>query len=190
MSKKKSEIEVRRETPPATVEGWPSMLSLRNEIDRLFDDFGAGLWRHPLSRRVNSLLPASAEWALQPATELVECNGEYRVTAELPGMNAEDIDIKLSNGTITIRGEIRRLSRRRSPSPRASDPLEGASLPRQPCPWPVPQLPAAGVSFLIAVLRIWSKVMVAHSAVAELTFLCRRDIQVGRIARFSTFPIQ
>lgn len=105
MSKKKSEIEVRRETPPATVEGWPSMLSLRNEIDRLFDDFGAGLWRHPLSRRVNSLLPASAEWALQPATELVECNGEYRVTAELPGMNAEDIDIKLSNGTITIRGE-------------------------------------------------------------------------------------
>ncbi len=105
MSKKKSEIEVRRETPPATVEGWPSMLSLRNEIDRLFDDFGAGLWRHPLSRRVHSLLPASAEWALQPATELVECNGEYRVTAELPGMNAEDIDIKLSNGTITIRGE-------------------------------------------------------------------------------------
>ncbi|QEE35319.1 Hsp20/alpha crystallin family protein [Octadecabacter sp. SW4] len=105
MSKKKSEIEVRTETPPATVEGWPSMLSLRNEIDRLFDDFGAGLWRQPLSRRVHSLFPASAEWALQPATELVECDGEYRITAELPGMTAEDIDIKLSDGTITIRGE-------------------------------------------------------------------------------------
>ncbi|WP_278923654.1 MULTISPECIES: Hsp20/alpha crystallin family protein [Pseudophaeobacter] len=106
MSKKKSEIEVRRETPPATVEGWPSMLSLRNEIDRLFDDFGTGFWRQPLlPRRVHSLFPESAEWALQPATEFVECDGEYRVTAELPGMTAEDIDIKLSDGTMTIRGE-------------------------------------------------------------------------------------
>lgn len=105
MSNKKSEIEVRRETPPATAEGWPSMLSLRNEIDRLFDDFGAGLWQHPLARRAHSLFPAGAEWALQPATELVECDGEYRVTAELPGMTADDIDIKLSDGTITIRGE-------------------------------------------------------------------------------------
>lgn len=105
MSKKKSAIEVRKETPPATAEGWPSMLSLRHEIDRLFDDFSSGLWRQPLSRRVHSLFPASAEWTLQPATELVECDGEYRVTAELPGMTAKDIDIKLSDGTITIRGE-------------------------------------------------------------------------------------
>jgi HSP20 family protein len=35
----------------------------------------------------------------------VECDGEYRVTAELPGMTAENIDIKLSDGTMTIRGE-------------------------------------------------------------------------------------
>ena len=105
MSRKKSEIEVRKETPPAIVEGWPSMLSLRNEIDRLFDDFGAGRWRQPLSRRVHSLFPASSEWALQPATELVECDSEYRITAELPGMTAENVDIKMSDGTITIRGE-------------------------------------------------------------------------------------
>ncbi|MFC4216206.1 Hsp20/alpha crystallin family protein [Pseudophaeobacter arcticus] len=105
MSKKKSEIEVRRETPAATVQGWPSMLSLRNEIDRLFDDFGTGFWPQPLSRQVHSLFPERAEWALQPATELVECDGEYRVTAELPGMTAENIDIKLSDGTMTIRGE-------------------------------------------------------------------------------------
>ena len=51
------------------------------------------------------MLPESAEWALRPATELVECDGEYRVSAELPGMSAEDIDIKLSDGMMTIRGE-------------------------------------------------------------------------------------
>ena len=105
MSKKNSAIEVRKETPTPTVEGWPSMLSLRNEIDRLFDDFGAGRWRQPLSRRVHSLFPASTEWALQPAMELVECDGEYRITAELPGMSTENVDIKMSDGTITIRGE-------------------------------------------------------------------------------------
>ncbi|PWJ20579.1 HSP20 family protein [Jannaschia seohaensis] len=105
MSKKKSEIDVRKEPAPASVEGWPSMTSLRNEIDRLFDDFGAGRWREPLSRRMHALLPASADWPLQPATEFVECDGEYRLTAELPGMTAEDIDIKLSDGTISVRGE-------------------------------------------------------------------------------------
>ncbi|MCB1334939.1 MAG: Hsp20/alpha crystallin family protein [Roseivivax sp.] len=80
------------------------MLSLRNEIDRLFDDFGAGLMQHPLSRRMQALLPAGGDWAVRPATEFVECDGEYRITAELPGMSVEDIDIKLSDGTITIRG--------------------------------------------------------------------------------------
>lgn len=104
MSKKKSEIDVRKDQAPAGGEGWPSMLSLRDEIDRLFDDFGAGLRRQPLSRRMQALLPGG-DWALRPATEFVACDGEYRLTAELPGMAVEDIDIKLSDGAITIRGE-------------------------------------------------------------------------------------
>jgi HSP20 family protein len=105
MSRKKSEIDVHREAAPAEPEGWPSMQTLRHEIDRLFDDFGGGSWRQPLSRRMHALWPAGAEWALRPATEFVDCKGEYRLTAELPGMSAEDIDIRLSDGTITIRGE-------------------------------------------------------------------------------------
>lgn len=105
MSKKNTAIEVQKETPPAAAESWPSMLSLRTEIDRLFDEFGAGLWRQPFSRRMNALLPAGTGWVLQPPTEFVECDGEYRLTAELPGMAAENIDIKLNDGTITIRGE-------------------------------------------------------------------------------------
>lgn len=105
MPEKKSEIEIRKETPPVGTEGWPSMLSLRDEIDRLFDDFGTGSWRRPLGRRMRALIPAGAEWALRPATEFVECDGKYRLTAELPGMSAADIDIRLSDGAITIRGE-------------------------------------------------------------------------------------
>lgn len=108
MSKEKSKIEVKQEKTaggPVQAEGWPPLVSLRHEIDRLFDDFGAGAWRQPLSRRMQGLFPASGSWFMSPATELVDCDGEYRITAELPGMTADDIEIKLSDGTITIRGE-------------------------------------------------------------------------------------
>ncbi|MDD9731281.1 Hsp20/alpha crystallin family protein [Mameliella sp. AT18] len=108
MSKDKSKIEVRQDkhaTAPAQAEGWSPLVSLRHEIDRLFDDFGAGSWRHPLSRRMQSMFPASESWFMSPATEVVDCDGEYRITAELPGMTADDIEIKLNDGTITIRGE-------------------------------------------------------------------------------------
>lgn len=105
MFSKKPEIELRKETPAASHEGWPSMLSFRKEIDRMFDDFAAGIWRDtPLLRR-HEPFAASPGTALRPATELVECDGEYRITAELPGMRAEDIDIRLGEGTITLRGE-------------------------------------------------------------------------------------
>lgn len=105
MAKKHTEVDVRKEAGAATPESWPPLHSLRTEIDRLFDDFGNGLWRQPFSRGMQALFPAGADWAFHPATELAECDGEYRITAELPGMTAESIDIKLGDGMITIRGE-------------------------------------------------------------------------------------
>ena len=107
MSKNKSDVEVKREKAapaPARREGWPPLMSLRSEIDRLFDDFGTGFWDRPMARRFQDLLPAG-EWTVSPATELVECDGEYRITSELPGMTADDVEIKLTDGMITIRGE-------------------------------------------------------------------------------------
>ena len=108
MSKQKANIEVRREQAapaPAHATGWPPLASLRTAIDRLFDEFGTDLFRRPLSRRVHSLIPAVESWALAPAIEVVDCDDTYRITAELPGMTAENIDIKLSDGSLTIRGE-------------------------------------------------------------------------------------
>jgi HSP20 family protein len=105
MSKKKLEVDIHKEDAPAGSESWPHMVSLRHEIDRLLDEFGAGFWRRPLPRRMQDWLPDATDLALRPATEFAECDGEYRLTAELPGMSAEDIDIKLTDGTISIRGE-------------------------------------------------------------------------------------
>jgi HSP20 family protein len=108
MSKKKSTIEVKHEKSapvPSRAENWAPLMSLREEIDRLFDDFGTGFLRKPLSQRMHSLLPAAGSWGVSPAIELAECNGQYEITAELPGIAPENIEIKLSDGMITIRGE-------------------------------------------------------------------------------------
>jgi HSP20 family protein len=54
---------------------------------------------------VHGLFPAMADWQLSPAVELVDCGDAFRITAELPGMAPEDVEIKLGDGTLSIRGE-------------------------------------------------------------------------------------
>jgi HSP20 family protein len=44
-------------------------------------------------------------WAATPAVDVVESEKAYEVTAELPGMDEKNIEVKLSNGNLTIRGE-------------------------------------------------------------------------------------
>ena len=43
------------------------------------------------------------EWL--PALNLAETNNEIVLKAEVPGMDPKDIDISLSDGTLTIKGE-------------------------------------------------------------------------------------
>jgi hypothetical protein len=54
---------------------------LRTEIDRLFDDF-----HFPAPPR--NLLSLIGEQRLMPAMELSAANGGYRLSVELPGMEA------------------------------------------------------------------------------------------------------
>jgi len=106
MTKNKSNIEVKHEgSAPAQAGSWAPLDTLREEVDRLFDDFGSGLWKRPLSQRVFGRLPVPADWRLSPAVEIVDCDGEYRLTAELPGMAPADVEVKLTDGMIAIRGE-------------------------------------------------------------------------------------
>lgn len=77
--------------------------ALRGEIDRLFDDFSwpmLGGRRRPLS--LAGWMPASTA---VPAMDLVERNGGYELTVELPGMSAADVELRLADGMLTLRGE-------------------------------------------------------------------------------------
>lgn len=108
MSKKHTDIDVKHEktaTTPARTEGWGPLMSLRDDIDRLFDEFGAGMWRWPLARRAGGAFPAMRDWVRAPVIDVVDAEGAYRLTAELPGMTPADIDVKVTDATITIRGE-------------------------------------------------------------------------------------
>ncbi len=82
--------------------------SLRREVDRLFDDFDRGFWRLPLPRSVFDIEPfwrRELSWGVAPAIDIVEKDTAYEVTAELPGMDEKNIEVKLANGGLMIRGE-------------------------------------------------------------------------------------
>jgi HSP20 family protein len=82
--------------------------SLRREIDRLFDDFEWGSWRTPFRRAlfdVEPFLRGEVKWGKVPAVDVADTANNYEITAELPGLDEMDIEVKFSDGTLTIRGQ-------------------------------------------------------------------------------------
>ena len=88
-----------RERSP-TVRGGDVMgpiLSLHREMNRLFDDFFG---------EAGSRLPLASFGGMGwPQTDVVENDKEYRVTAELPGLEEKDIDLTFQDGMLTLKGE-------------------------------------------------------------------------------------
>jgi len=63
---------------------------------RVFDRFFGG-WDYP------ALLDEERTWV--PAFDISENEKEYILTAEIPGIDAKDLDITLSDGILTVKGE-------------------------------------------------------------------------------------
>jgi HSP20 family protein len=89
------------------LEAWRPFESLRREIDRLFEDFDRDFWRAPFRRSIFDVEPF---WRREliiaaPAVDIVEKDNAYEVTADLPGIDEKNIEVKLSDGSLTIRGE-------------------------------------------------------------------------------------
>jgi HSP20 family protein len=82
--------------------GWSPFEGLRSEIDRLFDDFTPMLWHRPFGRMS---LGTPIQTVAAPAIDLVEKEKSYEITAEMPGIEPKDLDVRIANGVLTIRGE-------------------------------------------------------------------------------------
>jgi len=89
---------------PAGLSGYP-FNTLRREIDRFFDDFGGRGWRLPFDWSLFSQLPAAESLVYTPAIDVAEKKDAFEITAEVPGMEEKDIEVKLANGCLSIRGE-------------------------------------------------------------------------------------
>ena len=102
----KLQVKTEGTTPVATGQSWSLLDSLRQDIDRLFDDFHPLSWRSPFSRgRRGGTTAADTRWQIAPAVDVVERNQEYEITAELPGMDESNIEVTVLNGMLTLKGE-------------------------------------------------------------------------------------
>jgi HSP20 family protein len=100
--------EKKTEKKTSALQAWQPFESLRREVDRLFDEFHRGFWRLPSQRSLFDVTPFfRREWsfAATPAVDIVEKADAYELTAELPGMDDKDIEVKFANGGLTIKGE-------------------------------------------------------------------------------------
>jgi HSP20 family protein len=102
-------VEVHK-TAPAPAGAPDAWRSFRTEMDRLFDRFAGG-WGMPSLRRMFDVEPAfryeSSFTLPSPAVDITEGDAAYKVTAELPGMSEKEIEVVVSGGMLTLKGEKR-----------------------------------------------------------------------------------
>lgn len=72
-------------------QSWHSFRELEREVDRLLSSVNLTFHGIRLGRQY-------------PAVNLYELSGEYLLTAELPGTRAEDLELTIAGGVLTIRG--------------------------------------------------------------------------------------
>jgi HSP20 family protein len=79
---------------PGWGDSWQAFDELRRELGALIDDWGA--------RGARGL-----RGAVFPPVNLYETEQEYLLTAEVPGLRAEDLGISIEDQRLTLRGERR-----------------------------------------------------------------------------------
>jgi HSP20 family protein len=100
-------VEVKK-APPARTNVPDVWQSFRSEMDRLFDRFGSG-FGFPSLRRMFDVEPmwrSSFSFSV-PAIDLSEDEKAYKISAELPGIDAKDIDVSVTGDMIVLKGEKR-----------------------------------------------------------------------------------
>ena len=104
-----SEVKVKRASTPAPVQAprhfWP-VPAWEREIDRFFDDFRR-VFSWPRLGGVERWPSAEPELRM-PAMDVYEESDEVVVKTEIPGLSKDDIEVNLSDSTLTITGEKKR----------------------------------------------------------------------------------
>ena len=81
---------------------------LRDEVERVFEDFDRSMWGMPARWRgltMDPLRKAAAALTMMPSVDAIEKDDVFEVTADLPGVDEKNVEVKLSGDILTIRGE-------------------------------------------------------------------------------------
>lgn len=65
---------------------------LQDQVDRLFEDFGG-------------LSLASDDLSMKPKIDLKETDTGFELTAEMPGVAKDDVDLRVTEDSVTLRAE-------------------------------------------------------------------------------------
>ena len=77
---------------------WEPFGSLRRDMERLFEEFSREWgWSPPAA--------LGAGMVTSPRVDVSETETELKIEAELPGVDEKDVEVVLSNGRLTIKGE-------------------------------------------------------------------------------------
>lgn len=89
--------------PYADFFGWPAFDQFRRQMDSFFRDLPGRKFfpeAEPFARFLTG-------FSALPAVDLVEKEHEYRISAELPGLDEKNVEVKVAGGVLTISGEKR-----------------------------------------------------------------------------------
>ncbi len=71
------------------------MITLREKMNRLFEDM--------FTTRTDDKEASASAWA--PSVDIYETENELVMTAEVPGLSEKDVEIKIEDNTLTLKGE-------------------------------------------------------------------------------------
>jgi HSP20 family protein len=85
------------------ISGGKSMSLIRYQPINLFNHFNDDTNRYPGNMRSKAAARQERNWA--PAVDIREEENRYLLSADIPGVERENIDITLENGVLTLKGE-------------------------------------------------------------------------------------
>ncbi len=104
-----TKLPIQREKENFLDTGSGSFNRMRREMDRLFNELGRGFFQSPARLSMPDLGPLwqRMERELEPVVDFVERPDRYEITAELPGMDEKNVEVRLAGGNLIVSGEKR-----------------------------------------------------------------------------------
>lgn len=95
---------------------------LRDQVDSLFDDFGAlPSWRH-----LGESTPAPRFSAFRAAVDISETNEEFELTLDAPGFKKDMITVSIEDGLLTISGTTKEVHEEKGKTWRLAERSQGS----------------------------------------------------------------